>query len=111
MRLDSINLSPEATLGLALLVGVLGTARFVRLIVADEYPPVVWLRMKWGAITHDGPWSLVLNCPWCFAPYATAANLAIAWFTHLHPAWWITNLWLAASYASAWVVYHDEDGA
>lgn len=109
MRLDSIHLSPEATLLLAVVVGVLGTARVVRLFVADEIPVMRWWRATWDKITNDGGWALLMHCPWCFAPYASAANFALAWTTHLHPIWWVVNSVLAISYVAGWIVFHDED--
>lgn len=92
----------------AVIVGVIGTARVVRLVVADDFPPIVKFRMAWARVTNDGPWTKLFSCMWCFAPYAVAANLAWALLSDMHWSWWLFNGWMAASYASAWVVYHDE---
>lgn len=91
------------------LVAVVGSARFTRLIVADSYPPSMWVRDKWRVITKDGSWSKLVDCPWCAAPYVCAANLGLGYFLHWPTWWYIVNCWLAASYAAAWLVYKDED--
>jgi hypothetical protein len=44
-----------------------------------------------------------VDCPWCAAPWIVAPNLILAVVTDLHPAWWIVNGWLAASFATAWL--------
>lgn len=101
----------------AVVVGIVGTARIVRVIVADSFPPAVAFRIAWDRVTtrttedgsEDGPWTPLAHCHWCMAPYITAANLAAALLSDLHPAWWIFNGWLAASYAVSYIVHHDED--
>lgn len=93
----------------AVIVGIVGVARFVRLVVADTFPPSVKWRMAWARITNDGPWTPLFSCMWCFAPYAVAADLAWAVLSDLHWSWWLVNGWLAASYAASWIVFHDED--
>ena len=90
-------------------VGVLGSARITRLVVADDFPPVVSLRIAWDRLTNDGPYSKLVHCPWCFAPWVVLINIIAALWSDLHPAWWLLNLWMAASYAASWVVFHDED--
>lgn len=94
----------------AFVLGVGGTARLTRLITQDAYPPARWLREKWVRIVRgDEEWSILMECPWCFAPYAAAANLAWAVLSDLHWSWWIVNLWLTGAYLASWVVIHDED--
>lgn len=105
----NINLSPEMTLLWAVVVGTVASARLVRLVVADSYPPSVKLRMWWSHVTKEGPWEPLLNCPWCFAPYVVTLNLAIAIWSDFHPIWWYVNAVLALSYVSSWLAYHDED--
>ena len=91
----------------AIVAGTLGTARATRLVVDDDYPPVVWLRDAWRRLTNDGPWATLVDCAFCAAPYLAAANLAWAILSDLHPAWWIVNTWLAVAYLAAIVVVHD----
>lgn len=87
---------------------VIGSARITRLVTGDKFPPSIRLRIWWAGHTNS-MWQPLMECPWCFAPYVVAANMTAAWLSDLHPAWWIINGWLAASYAASWVVYHDED--
>ncbi|UQS95152.1 hypothetical protein Pam4_09 [Pseudanabaena phage Pam4] len=123
------------TLLLALTVGTLATARAVRLITSDAYPPVATLRERWTVwqanrdldleapdgeargIAHG--WGPLLTCPFCFAPYAAAANLAWALTAGLEwtgdwswsTAWWVVNTWAAVAYVAAMVVVRDEPPA
>ena len=92
----------------AVLLLVLGSARFTRLVTADSYPPSVKLRIWWSNHVNE-MWEPLLQCPWCFAPYVVAVNMATAWLSDMHPVWWIVNGWLSAAYAASWVVFHDED--
>jgi hypothetical protein len=99
-------------LAAAVIVGVIGTARIVRLVTSDTWPPSVRLRIWWEDHTKGG-WEKLLTCPWCFGPYATA--VALAWFLLsgdndlARTLWWVFYGWLAASYAVSWTVFHDED--
>ena len=109
ISLHTYGLNVYFVIAAAAVVGLIGTARFVRLVVADEFPPSMALRMGWSRLTNDGPWSKLFSCMWCFAPYAVAANLAWAALSNLHWSWWLFNGWLAASYLASWIVFHDED--
>lgn len=102
------TLNPDRAL--AIIVFVLATARLTRLLVNDEFPPSVWLRIKWDTITKDGSWSKLVHCPWCAAPYIAAILLAWGVLSGLHWSWWVFCGWLAGSYAASWIVFHDEDG-
>lgn len=93
----------------AAVIGVLSIGRLTRLLVNDEFPPVVWFRIKWDGITKDGSWSKIVHCPWCAAPYFSAIIIAWAVLSDLHWTWWAFNGWLASSYVSSWIVFHDED--
>lgn len=92
----------------ATVVAVVGSARVTRLIVADEYPPSIWVRMKWDQITHDGPWAKLVHCPWCASPYVFAVCFAWAVLSDLHWSWWVFWGWLAGSYLAAMVTHWDE---
>ena len=109
----NFSLDDHFTVIMAALVGIVGSARFVRLVTADKWPPIVKFRMWWESKTErDNPdegWVLLFKCLWCFAPWVVAANLAWALLSDLQPAWWVCNGWLAASYATSWLVFHDED--
>lgn len=93
----------------AVLVGILASARLTRLLTQDTWPPSVWVRIKWTEITEDGPWSDLVECPWCAAPWIVAVNLMVALLTDLHAAWWIFNGWMAASLVVAWVTIKAGD--
>jgi hypothetical protein len=94
---------------LVLVVGVLSVARTVRLIIYDEFPPMEWLRARLLALfPEDSKWKAILTCPFCLAPYVTAAMIAWAYFSDLHWSWWLLNIWWAASYVAAIVVAYDE---
>lgn len=99
----------EFTYVAAAIVGILASARLTRLLVAEDYPPAVWLRMKWDTITKDGEWSKIVHCPWCASPYISAILLAWGVLSRLHWSWWVFCGWLAGSYIASWVVFHDED--
>jgi hypothetical protein len=87
---------------------VLGTARLTRLLVFDSYPPVAWLRAQWDRATGDGPWSQLVHCGFCAAPWIAVATLAWGYFTDLHWSWWVFYGWLAISYLAAAFVAWDE---
>jgi hypothetical protein len=93
----------------AALVGVLSAARLTRLLVNDDFPPIVWFRTKWDGITKDGDWSKIVHCMWCASPYFSAMILAWGVLSHLHWTWWVFNGWMAGSYIASWIVFHDED--
>jgi len=88
----------------AVVVGVISVARLTRLLVIDSYPPVAWVRNKWREITNDGPWSELVDCPYCAAPWFALPILAWAYLSDLHASWWIFNGWLAAAYVAAYIV-------
>lgn len=89
----------------AAVVGVLSTARLTRLLTLDSWPPVVWVRIKWQALTDDGPWSDLVTCPYCAAPWFALPVLLWGVLSDLHWSWWMFNGWLAAAYlASVFVV-------
>lgn len=124
------------TLAVAYALGVVGVARAVRLITSDAYPPMQVLRDRWvvwqanrdieqdplavnaGAertgLGHG--WGPLLTCPFCCAPYVTAAALAVTvwagvWSPDLHTLagwWWTCSVWASVSYLAAMIVVRDE---
>jgi hypothetical protein len=93
-------------------VAVLGAGRLTRLVTADSWPPSAWWRDTWSRWTHDGPWSLLFSCHWCFGPWAALAALGTAFIGaeagRPHLVWWLFWGWLAVSYLVSIVVHHDE---
>jgi len=92
----------------AFFVGVVSTARLVRLVVHDDFPPTEWLKTRWYARVGDSPWKKLVECHWCLPPYLVAPNLAWAVLSDLHWTWWLANGFLAATYLSSIVVAYDE---
>jgi hypothetical protein len=97
---------------LAVIVGTVAVARATRLVTSDAYPPAVWLRIRWANATGSRratqDWAPLLECPFCFAPYAAAVNLGWAWWSDLGTWWWLINVWAAVSYLAAMIVVRDE---
>lgn len=102
-------MSNEFVVVVAALVGILSVARLTRLVTIDTYPPVVWVRTTWDKITHDGPWSDLVHCPYCIAPYAAVPVLAWGYLSDLHWSWWIFNGWLALAYAASVFVVRESN--
>lgn len=94
----------------AVLVGIVASARLTRLVVHDTFPPVQWLVDQYiKLIRGNEKWSTLVECHWCIAPWIIAPNLAWAVLSELHWSWWVFNGWLAAAYAASWIVEHDQD--
>ena len=91
----------------AAVVAVMSTARITRLITWDHYPPSVWLRVKWHEITNDGPWSILVDCGYCFGLWAAGFVVGWGYLSGFHWTWWLFNGWLAAGYAGAMVMAYD----
>jgi len=98
----------------AVIVGTLASARITRLVVADHWPPMEWVRGKWDTWANDEKhprrqgWWLLLNCPWCFSPWATLFVGGVAWLTDLSPWWWAGAVWLGFAYVAGGIAFHDE---
>lgn len=104
------------TVLLAVAVIILGPARLTRLMYHDEFPPMVWLRIKWDDLTDKpgklGQWNKLLHCPWCLSFWVTLACIAwlilafnIEW---LMWAWWVWWGALSAAYIGTMVIVRDE---
>ena len=115
------------TLTAAFILGTIAVARATRLATSDGYPPAIAVRRWWWNQTiakgdWRAGWAKLLvghhpedpGCPFCFAPYAAAVNLAwvlaagVGWDGFWSQAWWVVNLWAAGSYLSAAFVVRDE---
>ena len=51
----------STTLVIAFIVGVIATSRFTRLVVDDDWPPIVWLREKY-IMSVPGNWAELAMC-------------------------------------------------
>ena len=90
----------------AVLVGILSAARLTRLIVDDEWPPVLWAKAQYqGRVPEQ--WSKLVSCAACAAPWAVLPVLAWALVSELHWTWWVFNGWLAGSYVATMIVWRD----
>lgn len=90
----------------AFVVGVLAVTRITRLIVDDDYPPVDWATSQFVKHVPE-KWGVLVECPWCVAPYVTVGNLAWAWGSGLAWHWWFANAWAAASWVAAFLCLRD----
>lgn len=90
------------------IIGTLAVARMARLVVFDEYPPMLWLRLKWFVWMGDSGWKKLMDCAFCAAPYLAAGDMAWAWGSDFHWSWWAFNIWWAVSYVAAIIVARDE---
>lgn len=100
----------------AVVVAILGVGRWVRLVTYDSFPPAMWVRQTWAAITERREWSAkwtdLLFCPWCFTPWLMLVcggwfllTLSTPWLAW---AWWILWGWGALSYVTSMVIVRDE---
>lgn len=93
----------------AAIVTITSAARITRLITADSFPPSMWVRMKWHQITKDNHWSLLVDCPYCFAVWSSGFVLLWGYLAEFHWTWWLFNGWLGAAYLAAIMVIFDGD--
>lgn len=84
----------------AFLVGVIATGRLTRLVVDDDWPPVVWLREKYILAVPE-KWGELVTCSFCVSVWFALPNLLLAWATDLSWVWWVPNLWFASAYLGA----------
>lgn len=96
----------------AVIVLIVGSARLTRVLVHDDFPPSVWVRMQWDRITNDGPWSKLVHCWWCASAWITwialgwgVAGYFVPWIAW---TWWVFWGGLAASYLATMVIVRDE---
>ena len=103
---------------IAIIEGLLGTARLTRVIVYDDFPPSAWVRIQWDKIVDPkrgpwwGLWNKLFHCWWCMGMWVALA--CIVWWAFLiplHPAWmygwWVFWGALALSYAATMVIVRD----
>lgn len=108
MRLDT-----AWPLVLAVAIGVLAATRLVRLIVDDDWPPIMRARDRY-VNRVSAEWAPLVECPWCVGVYV--ALPATLWFASLVAwpgatwnlyLWWICNGWMALAWAVAWLNLRD----
>lgn len=95
-------------MAVAVVVGLLSSARLTRLITQDSFPPAAWLRTKWDELTNDGDWSTLFHCHWCMGLWMVIPIGGWALLSDLHSWWWLFNGWMAAGYVVSMIVERDE---
>jgi hypothetical protein len=86
---------------------VLSVARTARLIVWDDFPPMMWLRPRLIAWFGE-KWGKLWTCQFCLTPYLTAGIILWAWLCDLHWTWWVINGVWGLSYVAAIIVAYDQ---
>lgn len=94
-------------------VAIVGSARVVRLLTYDDFPPTEWMRQRWANLTKGNKWGKIMFCLWCASPYVMAGAIiwfivGVLWVPWLTIAWWIAFSWAALSYLASIFVYWDE---
>ena len=96
---------------LMLATTVLGSGRLTRVLVYDEFPPSVWIRIQWSRITDDGPWAKLVHCWWCASFWITLicvgwwiAGTFVPWIGF---AWWVFWGTLSLSYLATMIIVRD----
>lgn len=99
---------PDQHIISAIIIGILSVARTARLIVFDDYPPMVWLRQRHDDRFGDQGWGKLIHCPFCATPYL-AVGMAGWWYlADGHWTWWAINGVWGLSYVAAILVAYDE---
>lgn len=92
----------------AFVVGTISVARTARLLIHDDFPPMVWLRLKFFTKVGDTPWAKLMDCPFCQAPYLSLGMFVWAWLSDLAWWWWVPNTWWSMAYLAAILFARDE---
>lgn len=90
----------------AFVIGSIAVARATRLLVDDDFPPVMAVREWYMRHTSD-KWSLLVECPFCAAIWFAIADTAWAFISDLHWTWWLLNFLLAGAYIAAMINVRD----
>lgn len=93
---------------LAFIVGSLSAGRITRLLVHDDFPPVVWFRIKWDDKTDGNGWNKLFHCHFCLSFWTVLPIGAWAWLSELHASWWVFNTIMAATYVVPMIVERDQ---
>lgn len=90
-------------------VTVVSSARITRLLTYDQFPPIAWLRDKYGEWTSGSDWQLLGFCAYCMSFWVTLAVVLAGWFSGFHEIWWLVNSAFAGSYLAAIFMVNDSD--
>lgn len=96
-----------ATYVVAFIIGTLATARIVRMVAFDKFPPMAWVRDKWDEKTATSKWNDLLHCPFCSAPYIATVLASWALLSDFHWSWWVFCSVAGAAYLAAMIPASD----
>lgn len=108
-----MNTDDRFLLVLAIITGVIATARATRLVVDDTWPPIVRFR-EWYTDRVPARWEPLVECPFCASTWLAVPN--VVWFAlmirwpdawWLSVPWWIANGWFALIYVAAIITTRD----
>lgn len=120
-------MSPEFYWIAVAAVIITSASRLTRLATVDKFPPVKFVRDKYGDWTDKTPrrlgWQLLLFCGYCFSFWATLGVVVWADLVGIFdgrtawgsdgdlavPLWWIVNGTFGASYLAAILMANDGD--
>lgn len=97
---------------------IISASRITRLAVADKFPPAVWVREKWAALTVDTGWIWLFYCGYCFSFWASLLVGGWGFFAGVYDGfddtlperiWWAANGVMAVAYLAAVFMAHDGD--
>lgn len=91
------------------LVTVISASRITRLLTFDAFPPIKWVRDKYGDLTDGSGWALLGYCPWCMSFWVTLGIVLAGYYSDWHLAWWLVNSVFAGSYLAAMLMVRDGD--
>ena len=107
--MDFVRDHDLVVLVIATLVTIGAVGRTSRLLIFDDFPPIVWARVRFlAAFDEDNSWSKIAECPWCLTPWLMGIDMAWAYFSDLAWWWWVPNLWFGMSYAASILIAYDE---
>ncbi len=117
---------------LAAVAGTLTIARLTRLVVDDEWPPILVLRQKYvqflgwiflrdadeeeksweEQIAKVEAWEKLIDCPFCLSFWVALGAAPLTWLSYngdsqLDWWWWIPTLVMSTSYVAAMVNVRD----
>ena len=90
----------------AAVVAIFAVARWTRLIVDDDYPPVRWATQRFQMHVPE-KWAVLVECSWCTSPYVAAIVVGWGWATDLHWSWWFVNSIAALSWLAGFMNARD----
>lgn len=96
----------------AFVLGTIAVSRLSRLVVDDDWPPMVRLR-EWYALRVSDEWVTLVECPFCVSVYFSGLNVAawtVAYFVDwdwVWWLWWLPQVFLSIAYLAAMLNVRD----